>query len=40
LPRVDPALDLDGLLDEPDARVLPALESAFFDGFAMSNHLL
>jgi hypothetical protein len=32
LPRVDPALDLAVLLDEPDARVDPALLSVAFEG--------
>jgi hypothetical protein len=43
LPRVDPAFDLAGLLDELDASVRPALRSVAFEGlddrdepFAMS----
>lgn len=34
LPRVLPAADFDDLLEEFDARVAPAFESAPFDGFA------
>lgn len=33
--RVEPALDLAGLLDPLDASVLPAFESAAFDGLAI-----
>lgn len=32
LPSVEPAFDLAGLLDELDARVLPALLSVAFEG--------
>ena len=35
LPSVDPAFDFAALLELSVARVLPAFESAFFDGFAM-----
>lgn len=35
LPSVDPAFDFADLLDESDASFWPALDNAFFDGFAM-----
>jgi len=35
LPSVEPALDLDDLEELFDARVLPALDSEDFDGFAI-----
>lgn len=39
MPRVDPALLLAPLLEESDARVLPAFDSAAFDGLPMCDHL-
>lgn len=35
MPSVEPAFDLADLLELSDANVRPALERAFFEGFAM-----